>query len=233
MNTFVPLLRKEIGMLFGSWIAYVLIAVFLALVGYTFVSFLFITRRVTVLHVFFQSAVLLVMIVPLVTMRQFAEERRLGTLELLLTAPIREIELVLAKFLASLLVSLVMIALTICYPLTLQAVAEPSWTVIASGYLGLVLLACALTAMGLAISAATASQVVAGAFGMGLFLLLWMMDALAQLLPDPWDNLFVNFSLLAHFTPLATGGLYLSDVGYFLTLTLVGLLLAWRALARR
>lgn len=233
MKTFAPLLRKEIGMLFGSWIAYVLIAVFLALVGYTFVSFLFITRRVTVLHVFFQSAVLLVMIVPLVTMRQFAEERRLGTLELLLTAPIREIELVLAKFLASLLVSLVMIALTICYPLTLQAVAEPSWALIASGYLGLVLLACALTAMGLAISAATASQVVAGAFGMGLFLLLWMMDALAQLLPDPWDNLFVNVSLLAHFTPLATGGLYLSDVGYFLTLTLVGLLLAWRALARR
>jgi len=233
MKTFLALLRKEVGVLFSSLIAYLLVAVFLVLVGYTFLSFLFITKGVTVLHIFFQAAILLVMIVPMITMRQFAEERRHGTLELLLTSPVREIEVVIAKFLASLLICLAMIGLTLCYPLTLQTVAEPSWGPIASGYLGLVLLASALTAMGLAISAWTANQVVAAAIGMGLFLLMWMVDTLAQLLPDPFDNFFMNFSLLAHFTPLATGGLYLSDVGYFLTLTLLGLLFAMRSLARR
>lgn len=233
MSALRPLLRKEIQALFGSFIAYALVAVFVALVGYTFVSFLFITKHITLLHVFFQAATLLVMLVPLITMRQFAEERRNGTLELLLTAPVREAEIVLAKFIASLLVSLSMIALTLAYPLTLQAVAEPNWGPIASGYAALVLLAAALTAVGLAISSWSSNQVVAGAYGMGLFLLLWMMDSLAQLLPDPFDAFFVNFSLLAHFTPLATGGLYLSDVGYFLTLTLLGLVFALRSLARR
>lgn len=233
MSPFRALLRKEIGQLFSSPIAYVLIAVFLALLGYTFVSYLFIAKRVTVLHIFFQAGILLVMIIPLVTMRQFAEERRNGTLELLLTSPVREREVVLAKFVASLLIGVTMVALTLAYPMTLQAVAEPSWGPIVSGYMGLLLLVSALTALGLAISAWTANQVVAAAFGMGLFLLLWVMDSLAQMLPDPFDTLFVNFSLLAHFTPLATGGLYLSDVGYFLTLTLLGLLLAMRSLARR
>lgn len=233
MSSLGPLLRKEVDVLFSSFIAYALIAVFLALAGYTFISFLYISKHVTLLHVFFQSALLLVMLVPLVTMRQFAEERRHGTLELLLTAPVHEIHLVLAKYIASLLVSLAMIGLTLVYPLTLQAVAEPNWGPIASGYAGLVLLACALTAMGLAISSGTSNQVVAAAYGMGLFLLLWMLDSLAQLLPDPFDSLFVNLSLLAHFTPVATGGLYLSDVGYFLTLTLLGLLFTTRSLARR
>jgi ABC-2 type transport system permease protein len=233
MSALPALLRKEIGMLFSSPIAYALIAVFLALLGYTFVGYLFIAKRVTVLHIFFQAGILLVMIVPLVTMRQFAEERRNGTLELLLTSPVRELEVVLAKFIASLLISVTMIALTLAYPATLQAVAEPSWGPIVSGYAGLVLLAAALTSMGIAVSAWTSNQVVAAAFSMGLFLLLWVMDSLAQMLPDPFDNFFVNFSLLAHFTPLATGGLYLSDVGYFLTLTMLGLLFALRSLARR
>ena len=233
MSAFPALLRKEVGVLFSSLIAYALVAVFLGLMGYTFIAFLFISKRVTLVHVFFQAAILLVMIIPVITMRQFAEERRNGTLELLLTAPVREVEVVLAKFLASLLICLVMVALTLAYPFTVQSVANLQWGPVYTGYLGLVLLSCSLTALGLAISAQTANQVVAATVATGLFLLLWMIDTLATLLPDPFDTFFTNFSLLAHFTPLATGGLYLTDVGYFLTLTLLGLLFAVRSLARR
>lgn len=232
-GAFPALLRREIGALFSSSIAYVLIAVFLLLVGYTFVSFLFVTKKVTLLHVFFQSALLLVLMVPLITMRLIAEERRTGTLELLLTAPVYEAHVVLAKWVASLLVCTAMIVLTLAYPLTLAAVTELSWGPVLSGYAGLLLLASALTAMGLAVSGWTANQVVAAATALGLFLLLWMSDSLSQLLPDPFDTLFTNLSPLAHFTPLATGSVYLSDIAYFLTLTLLGLLAAQRSLGRR
>jgi ABC-2 type transport system permease protein len=95
------------------------------------------------------------------------------------------------------------------------------------------LLGGALTALGLAVSALTANQIVAATVSLGLFLLMWMLDTLGSLLPDPYDTVVINLSLLAHFTPLATGALYLSDLGFFATLILVGLLLSVRALARR
>jgi ABC-2 type transport system permease protein len=100
MRILLTLLGKETKALFSSSIAYVVIAVFLLLMGYAFTAFLFLNRAATLVHIFFQAAVLFLLIVPVLTMRQFAEERKTGTLELLLTAPVREINLVLAKFLA-------------------------------------------------------------------------------------------------------------------------------------
>ena len=102
-----------------------------------------------------------------------------------------------------------------------------------SGYLGLVLLGSALTALGLMISALTAKQIVAAAVSLGLFSLLWMLDSVAALLPDPFDRVLIGMSLLAHFTPLATGAMYASNFGFFLGATLLGLFLTVRALARR
>ena len=86
--------------------------------------------------------------------------------------------------------------------------------------------------MGLGLSALSTSQVVAAALSMGLFLLLWMLDTVAELLPAPLDNILLNLSLLAHLTPFATGSLYLSNVGFFISLTLLSLFLTVRALAR-
>jgi ABC-2 type transport system permease protein len=126
-----------------------------------------------------------------------------------------------------------MLALTLPHPITLRIFGDPDWGPIYSGYLGLLLLGGALTALGLAISALTANQIVAAAVSLGLFLLMWMLDSLGSLLPDPYDSVVINLSLLAHFTPLATGALYLSDLGFFATLILLGLLLSVRALARR
>ncbi len=88
-------------------------------------------------------------------------------------------------------------------------------------------------AWGLTISALTTNQIVAATVSLGVFLLLWVIDTLGSLLPYPFDNVVVSFSLLAHFTPFATGAMYLSDVGFFLSLILCGLFLSVRALARR
>lgn len=233
MSAFEALVAKETRALYTSPIAYAVVAVFLLLMGYTFVATLFLNKTATLIHSFFQAATLLLLFVPVITMRLFAEERRAGTLELLLTAPVREIDVVLAKFLASLSVVVVMVSLTLAYPLTLVLFGDPDLGPIYSGYLGLLLLGAALVAIGLAISALTANQVIAAVVSLGLFLLLWMLDTLGSLLPAPYDNIVINLSLLAHFTPFATGALYLSDLGFFVSLVLVGLAFGVRALARR
>ncbi|MGH8069151.1 MAG: ABC transporter permease [Candidatus Entotheonellia bacterium] len=233
MSTLPPLLAKETKALFASPIAYAVIAVFLLLMGYSFTAFLFLNKTSTLVHLFFQAAVLFLLIVPVLTMRQFAEERKTGTLELLLTAPVREIDIVLAKFLASMAVNASMLALTLTYAGVLQAYGTPDWGPIYSGYLGLVLFTATLVALGLTVSALTANQIVAAVVSLGLFLVLWMIDTLGSLLPYPFDNMVQSVSLLAHFTPFATGAMYLSDVGFFVSLILLGLFLSVRALARR
>lgn len=233
MTRFNALLRKEVHALFSSPIAYAILTVFLVLMGYNFTTFLFINKTATLLHVFAQMALLLLLMLPFVTMRLFAEERKTGTLELLMTAPVREAEIVLAKFLASMSVVVVMIALSAAYPIVLGLYAAPDWGPIYGGYLGLLLLGAALVAIGLLVSAVTANQLVAAVVSLGVFLLLWMVETLGHLLPSPLDSLAVNVSLLAHFTPMWGGALFLTDIGFFISVTLLALFLGVRALARR
>ena len=233
MKHFGTLLLKEERAIFSSPIAYATVAVYLLLMGYTFTAILFLNRVGELVRVFFQAAVLFLLIVPVITMRLFAEERRAGTLELLLTSPIREIEIVAAKFLAGLTIPALMLALTGSYPLVLGIYGDPDWGPIYSGFLGLLLLAAALTAIGLVASGLAANQIVAAVAAMGLGILLWMIDTLGYLLPEPYDTFVSNLSLVAHFTPFATGALFLSDVGFFLTIVLAGLFLSVRALSRR
>jgi ABC-2 type transport system permease protein len=227
------LMIKEIGALFVSPIAYAVVAVFLLLNGYTFAITLIASKQASLVHILFQSAMQLVLLVPFLTMRQFAEERRAGTLELLLTSPAPEIHIVLAKFAATMTVLLAMIGLTSTYAIILGVYGNPDWGPVYSGYLGLILLAGALVSVGLAVSALTASQVVAAVVSLGVFGILWAIDSLAALLPPPVDNWFIGLSLLARFTPFATGAMYTSDFGFFFSVILLGLFLTVRALARR
>jgi len=226
------LVVKEVRTLFSSPIAYAVIAVFVVLSGYTFTVTLFVSKQATLVHIFFQSAVQLILLVPLITMRQFAEERRNGTLELLLTSPVREIDIVVAKFVASMVVVLAMTSLTLIYATVLAVYGQPDWGPIYSGYLGLVLFGAALLSIGLMLSALTANQIVAAVVSLGLFGLLWAIDTLASLLPQPFENWLLGLSLLAHFTPFAIGAMYTSDFGFFLSVVLLGLFLTVRALAR-
>ena len=233
MRNFLTLLMKEEKAVFSSPIAYAIIAVYLLLMGYTFTLMLFLNRTAELVRVFFQAAVLFLLIVPVITMRLLAEERRSGTLELLLTAPIREIEIVLAKFVASLTLVLLMLVLTAGDAIVLGMYADPDWGPIYSGFLGLLLLGGALGAIGLLVSGLTSNQIVAAVVAMGVSILLWMIDSIGYLLPDPFDTIVTSLSLVAHFTPFATGALFLSDLGFFLTVVLACLLLTVRTLARR
>jgi ABC-2 type transport system permease protein len=233
VSNFLTLLLKEEKAVFSSPIAYAIVAVYLLLMGFTFTLMLFFNRTAELVRVFFQAAVLFLLIVPVITMRLLAEERRSGTLELLLTAPVREIEIVLAKFVASLTLLALMLTLTFSDAIVLGLYGEPDWGPIYSGFLGLLLLAATLAAIGLAVSGLTSNQVVAAAVALGVGILLWMIDSLGYLLPDPFDTIVTSLSLVAHFTPFATGALFLSDLGFFLSVILACLVLSVRTLARR
>ena len=233
MSVFLALLGKELRAVFFSPIAYVVIVVYLLLTGYSFIATLFVARTATLTHIFFQSAALMLLIVPLTTMRLVAEERRSGTLELMLTAPIRESHLVLSKYLAAMLMVVCMIALTAPCAVVLGVFGSPDWGPIYGGYLGLALLASSLVALGLLCSALTANQVVAAMLTIAAAFLAWMIDTLAALAPEALERALIGISLLAHFTPFATGAMYLSDFGFFVIATLLALLLAVRALGRK
>ena len=233
MKRFLPLLGKEVRALFYSPIAYIIIGVFLILMGYSFTITLFVNKFATLVHIFFQSAGLLFLLIPIITMRLFAEERKAGTLELLLTAPVRESHVVIAKYLASMAVVLAMIALTGTYAFVLGLFGSPEWGPIYSGYLGLALLSSTLVSLGLMISALTANQVVAAIVTIGISFLLWTIDTLAAMMPDALERVLISFSLLARFQPFVTGAMYLSDFGFFVSSTLLALFMAMRALARR
>jgi len=233
MRNFGVLLLKEERALFSSPIAYVLMTAFLLIMGYSFTLTLFISHQPSLVHIFFQLFVLFMLTTPLITMRLLAEERKLRTLEVLLTAPVSEFEIVLAKFVASMSLIVVMLLLSGSYAVVLSVFGDPDLGPIYSGYLGLLLFGSAVVGVGLLASALTSNQIIAALASLSLFLLLWIIDNFGYLLPSPFDAFVVNLSLSVHFRSFATGSVYLSDVGFFLSISLLTLLLSVRALARR
>lgn len=233
MTALGVLLRKELHATFTSPIAYVVGGVFLLVGGYTFSLTLFFTKVANLTYIFHQLYVLLVLLVPVLTMRAFAEERKADTLELLLTAPVREVWIVLAKYLASMALVAVLLVVSFSYALVLRRYGEPDMSPILGGYLALLLVASLLVSVGTLCSTLTENQVVAASLSLGVFLMLWFADSVAYILPAPVDLFFVNLSLIGHFSPFVSGSLFLSDVGYYVSVTLLALFLGTRALGDR
>jgi ABC-2 type transport system permease protein len=233
MSALAILLRKELHATFTSPIAYTVATVFLLVLGYTFSLTLFATKVANLNYIFHQIYVLSILLVPVLTMRAFAEERRAGTLELLLTAPVPELAIVLAKFFAALSLMLLIFAFSLAYAVVLGLYGDPDWGPIYAGYLAIVLHAALLIALGLLASSVTENQVVAAALSLGAFLMLWFADSAAYLLPRPLELFVLNLSLIGHFKPAASGEVFLSDIGYFVTLSLLALFLTtWRLSGR-
>jgi len=151
----------------------------------------------------------------------------------LLTAPVSEIDIVLAKFIASMSLFVLMLLLSGAYAVVLAYFGDPDLGPIYSGYLGLLLFGATVVGTGLLASALASNQIVAALIALSVFLLFWIIDNFGMLLPSPFDTLVVNLSLAVHFRPFAVGSVYLSDVGFFLSAALLTLLLSVRALARR
>jgi ABC-2 type transport system permease protein len=233
MSAFTILLRKELSAALLSPVAWTVAAVFLLVLGYTFALTLFATKVSNLNYIFHQMYVLSILITPVLTMRAFAEERRNDTLELLLTAPVADVWIVLAKFTATWLVMLGIYALSMSYAGVLAWLGEPDFGPIVTGYATLVLLSALLVAVGVLASSLTENQVIAAALSLGLFLMLWFIDSVASLLPPLLQPVATNLSLIGHFKPMVTGSVFVSDAMYFVSATMVALWLASRRLADR
>jgi ABC-2 type transport system permease protein len=228
MRTLRILFAKELNGTLASPIGYTVAAVFLLVLGYTFSLTLFATKVANLQYIFHQIYVLSILLVPVLTMRSFAEERRSETLELLLTAPVKELAIVLAKYAATMALVLGIFALSLAYAFILDRYGEPDWGQIYAGYLALALHASLLVAVGLLMSSITENQVVAAALSIGTFLMLWFADSVSYLLTPPFDSLALNLSLIGHFKPMVSGSVFISDIGYFITGSILALFLtAW------
>ncbi len=174
--------------------------------------------------------ILLVFLVPILTMRALAEERRTGTFELLLTTPLQPAEIVLGKWIGvSLLISL-MLSLAFVFPLVLVFVADPETLPVLIGFLGLVLFGAALGALGVAVSAAAPSQAIAGVSTLVLLLLFYIVDAPADRLPETVASVLHYIGPSAHTRLLLKGLVQGTDLVYFASVTLVGLFFGNRVL---
>ena len=233
MRILSVLVRKELHATFTSPIGYTIAAVFLLVLGYTFSLSLFATKVANLNYIFHQMYVLSILLVPILTMRAFAEERRTDTIELLLTAPVAEVWIVLAKFISSYLLVIGIYAASTLFAAILGRYGNPDWGPIFSGYLALALLAALLVAVGLLMSSLTENQVVAATASIGIFLMLWFADSVAYMLPHALEIFAINLSLIGHFKPIATGSLFLSDATYFITMAILALYFATRRLSER
>ncbi|MBI4336746.1 MAG: ABC transporter permease subunit [Chloroflexi bacterium] len=225
---------KELKSYFGSPMAYIIGAVFLALTGYFFVqsisgSFAEASIRGWLLP----STFVFVLWSPVITMRLFAEEQKLGTLELLLTAPLRDWEVVLGKFLASLGMLIGTLSLTVFYVMLLFWFGQPDGGPLLTGYLGLLLYGAATLAVGLLASSLTGNQIVASVVSFGALLLLTLTDQAAQATTGLSAQVLQELSLTSHFTDFARGILDTNNLMYYVTFTAFILFLTVRTLESR
>ena len=224
---------RELRSYFLSPLAYVVIALFLALSGYLFALILANGREASLRGLVQNVSVLYLFIVPAISMRLLAEEQRTGTVELLLTNPVQEWEIVTGKFLSSVMLVLVMLGLTLLFPLFLFIYGNPDRGPIITGYVGIFLQAAAFLSIGLWASSLTQNQIVAAIVSFALLLILWLSENLGQFLGGTIGSIISYTSVITHFQSFPQGVIQSNDVVYYLTLVLAGIVLSTLSLQSR
>ncbi len=247
-----PIFKKEMRLYFTSPVAWVVVAVFLLIAGYFFSSiFAFFAlasmqsamnpamgRELNVTDsvmrpLFSNISVILLLLMPLVTMRLFAEERRSGTIELLLTYPVRDGAVLMGKYLAALALYASMLALTLLHPAIVVYFARVEWGPLVTGYLGLLLMGGAFLAVGVFASSLTENQIIASITSFGILLILWIIGWSADSLGGAWGKVLQHLSILEHNDNFSKGVLDTKDVLYYLNFIALALFLTLRALETR
>lgn len=223
---------KEFRSHLTSPTAYIVTFVFLLLTGTFFSTYLTGTGYTdTSIRGFLDPGnLLLLLFAAILTMRLLAEEKKLGTWELLLTAPVRDTEIVLGKYLGSLGVLLVMLALTLYYPLLLIWFGDPDIGPIVTSYLGLILLGSSALAIGLFASSVTSNQIVAAVVAGGILFALWFVGLATGLVPETVGDLLAYVSLMGHFADFTRGIIDTRAIIYYLSITAMFLFLTVRSI---
>jgi ABC-2 type transport system permease protein len=238
---FYSILKKELRSYFTSLIAYIILSVFLGLSGYFFYTDLvqFVTwggasvQEGLWQYLFHDIRQVLLFTIPLLTMRLFAEEKKLGTMELLFTYPFRDIEIVLGKFLACLVMLSLMLLLTLLYPILLAVIYQVEVEPLTASYLGMFLIGSAFISCGIMVSSLTENQIVAALVTYGFILIFWFIDWNEAAASPAVAEVLHHFSFFEHFYNFARGVINTKDVVYFLLFIFFFLFLTLRSLESR
>jgi len=245
MRNILAIAQKELKSYFSSPIAYIVIGFWALLYGYFFVAILnFFVRQSMQMNQFgmqgpqamnvnqqlirplLQNVLILILfLMPMVTMRAYSEEKRSGTIELLLTSPITDLQILLGKFLGAMALYAAMLGVTVVYVAVLFVFGNPEWKPIATAYLGLLLMGGCFISVGMLISSFTKNQIVAGMLTFGIFLLLWVIDWIGTFLGPSGDAIVKYLSITQHFEDFAKGVIDTTHLVYYVSFITFGLFL--------
>jgi ABC-2 type transport system permease protein len=248
MSNIWVICRKELKSYFASPIAYGLMAFFALVAGYFFYAAvaIFVTRGMemqmmgrgmpmdvnewVVRPVLMNVSVIGLFMIPMITMRLFAEEKRAGTIELLITSPVRDWEIILGKWFAALLMYSAILGVSLVNVLVLFAYGKPDWKPLLVGYFGLLLQGGCLLALGTFLSTTTRNQIVAGVGTFAICLMLWVLDWITAFNTESWAKVISYMSVVTHFEPFSKGVIDTKDVVFYVSMIFFGLFLSARSL---
>jgi ABC-2 type transport system permease protein len=241
VRNIIAIAEKELRSYFASPIAYIIIGLFALLFGWFFYVYLsfFVQQSSQMMMgggaaninermirgVFLNSAVIVLFVMPMITMRTYSEEKRSGTIELLLTSPLTDLEIIFGKFLGALALYAVMLAVTVIHFGLLFAFGNPEWKPLLTAYLGLLLMGGCFLSVGLFISSVTKNQIVAGFLTFAVFLMLWVINWMADQSGPTMGAVLKYLSITDHFDDFARGIIDTKHVVYYLTFITFGLFL--------
>jgi ABC-2 type transport system permease protein len=249
MQNILAIWQRELKSYFVSPVAYVVLTVFLFLSGFFFYSILTAVIQSTMMQTQFGQgaqpvdvpgivsrsffgtmSVVLLLMIPLLTMGLFAEEKKRGTIELLLTTPVGNFQAMMGKYLASLTFLVIMFAGAGVTMISLWIYGQPDTRPMLGGVLGLLLYGAALLAVGLFISTLTENQIISGVITFGLILALWLVDAFSSSAQGATKDVLSYLSIIQHLDDFIKGVIDTSHVIYYATFAFVGLFLTYRSL---
>ena len=238
MSNVMAIARKELRAYFASPIAWVVVGLFALMFGFFFYSLLLYFDRQSLQAagqavnvneqflrpVFLNATVILLFVLPLVTMRTYSEEKRSGTIELLLTAPLTDLQIILGKFLGAMGLYAAMLAITLIHLVILFLSGSPEWKPIVTAYLGFLLFGACFVSLGLFISSLSKNQIVAGTVTFAVFLFLWIISWIGSISPES-AKLTNYLSIIDHFDDFTKGVIDTSHLIYYLSFITFGLFL--------
>lgn len=248
MRNVWTIFRKEMGSYFASPIAYILLTMFGVIFGFFFFNALgyFVIEGMEmqmrgenfpmnvneqIIRPLLQNVgVVGLFFIPMITMRLFAEEKRSGTIELLATSPVRDVEVILGKWLAAVMLYACLLLFTALNFAFLFLYGNPDWKPLAVGYLGLLLQGGLLLAIGTFISTLTKNQIIAGAGTFGICLLLWVLEWVSGYDSSTWATVLAYLSVITHFDSFARGVIDSKDLVFYLTGIFLGLFATARSM---
>ncbi len=215
MGQIITIAAKELKDYFISPIAYIVIALFLIVTGWFFFSTFFFFGRADLRDFFALLPMVFSFFIPAITMGLLAEEKSIGSYEILLTMPISALDILLGKFFAAVVFTCIMVLPTLCYPICVSLAGHLDPGPVAGGYIGVIGLACAYCSMGLFASSLTRSQIVAFIIGCALCFFFTIIDRILFFVPSPLVNVLEYLGTNFHFTSISKGVIDSRDILYF------------------